>query len=597
LNILSGFGGAAKNLTIRFLADTARATQAIDRLLNKIRQAMIMSSGLSSASVSRMAMAGGGGIFGRTFQGYALRPGGLPIVSGAGAKLPQEAGKAVKGMNTALSRTVLGATRAKTAFSALGGVLQAIPGWAKGAIVGLFLFREAFKHGMMVESAKMVMEVLTGSETRASSLVTAARKYSIRTLFKPEEVLGATTTAIQRGIDPYKKGAYGLAKNKTAMDIFSGLGSMINPLTGKVLGVNRMAEAILRGDYRLLRPVRGIINPAYEAAQKSGYKVGTPGFNIKFIEELGKIPQIMELAKRQSETIQGLWSTISGLWQEFWMDFTGAEKDRGVLTFWSQIRDIMLEVRNAILPAYEKLQPFLTEIGAMVGSVIRFLYTTLKTVFTVIKPILGPTLAILRTFTQVLIFIFQNLTKGLEMATWLINKIFKFLGINSIMNKLSEFITGLQMYIQFWGIYIDYVFEKLRNNIDKLFEKLEKLKPFLKLLGHTFSGDLTAYISTEIAEKTGINKLDKVVQDWFDKRLQEAKDVFKEDWKAYLEEREEQKWGTGQKEDSALLQNLRSLTNVVDKLNRKLDEEKVEIQKRKKRDKDITGNPEPEGSW
>lgn|GEM_PF-4527363 len=443
---------------------------------------------------------------------------GKPSTSGAGGaskttKVLKDADNATQGLNNTLRRTIFGATRAKTAFSALGGILQAIPTWAKAGVAGLFLFREAFKHGMMVESSKIIMETLTGSMSLASDLITQARKYSVRTLFNPEEVLGATTTAIQRGINPYKRGAYGLRKDQNAMDIFAGLGSMTNPLTGQVLGVNRMTEAILRGDYRLLRPVRGIIDPAYNKAKASGYQVGTPGFNVKFIEELGKIPAIMELAKRQSESIQGLWSTISGLWQEFWMDFTGAQHQEGVVTFWSQIRDIMLDIRANLLPAYEKMQPVIMEFGHAVGSVIKLIYTVGKqllpalafggllklapillkvgiAVFKMIpifrilklvvlsqflKPFMPLLLQVAGVLNQIGIFINNTLIRAFQFLAKIADsflKIFFGSSIDKSMKKLSEFITGLQIYIQFWGIYIDAVFDKLEKRIDKFFKSI-----------------------------------------------------------------------------------------------------------------------------
>jgi hypothetical protein len=426
------------------------------------------------------------------------------------------------GLSDIIKKTGFGALRAKNAFGLLGGVLQKIPGWAKAAVAAFFGLREAFKHGMLVEGSKIIFETLTGSMERASKLITGSRRYSVLTPFTPEEVLGATTTSIQYGIKPFEKGGYGLAPGKTAMDIFAGLGSMINPLTGAALGINRMATAVLRGDYRLLRPVRGIVNPAYEAAKATGYKVGTPEFNEKFINELGKIPAIMQLAERHSTSVKGLWSTISGMWEEFWMDFTGAGEQRGVLTFWSQIRDILLDIRDSILPAYEKIQPAITEFGARVGSVLKMVYNIAKeilpalalsgivkfvkilrgakaflpglggsllTIFKFayklfpvfrilkllvisefIKPFIPLLMQVARILNQVGIFVSTTLTRAFQFLVKVVEafaRIFFGTRIEDMTSKLNEFVTGLQMFVQWWGVYVDLIFSKLEARINK----------------------------------------------------------------------------------------------------------------------------------
>lgn len=639
MNVISGLGSAARQLVVKFVSDTAKATRDADAYFARIKRGVISVGGRGTVSRMTESQLYGAGLV----PGYGPWLGNIPggITGGGGAgkppispKIAKDASNAFSGLNNTLRRAIFGATRAKTAFSALGGVLQSIPTWAKAAVAGFFLFREAFKHGMMVESSKIIMETLTGSEQMASNLITQARKYSVRTLFKPEEVLGATTTSIQRGINPYKMGAYGLRKDQNAMDIFAGLGSMTNPLTGQILGVNRMAEAILRGDYRLLRPVRGIINPAYEKAKAtSGAQVGTPAFNVKFIEELGKIPAIMELAKRQSESIQGLWSTISGLWQEFWMDFTGAQQQKGVVTFWSQIRDILLDVRNNLLPAYEKMQPVIMEFGHAVGSVIKLIYTVGKEIlpalafgglmkllpilFSVgkavlswlpifkilrmvvisqfIKPFMPLLLQIAGILNQIGIFINNTLIRAFQFLAKVADsfmRIFFGSSIDKMMKKLSEFITGLQMYIQFWGIYIDYVFEKLELRIDKavfalkrFFEGLKEIYDRYKKFGF-IQGFLAPKGAADLAEQTDAQKKEAIDR---------IKNLNSSDLKNILgssgsidkwKEREKQGIVPADKTEYLMMLEgysdaLKNNTEAVNKLNKKLDEEKVKINKSK----------------
>lgn len=639
-------GSAAKQLVVKFVSDTAKGARDADAYFARIKRGMAsVSGGMGRGGVSRMTESQ---LFGAGLvPGYAPWLGNMPgsaAETSKAAKAMDKVTKSSKGLSAAgnglsntLRRTIFGVIRAKTAFSALGGILQAIPTWAKAGVAGLFLFREAFKHGMMVESSKIIMETLTGNEAMASDLIKKARKYSVWTMFKPEEVLGATTTAIQRGINPYKMGAYGLAKDKNAMDIFAGLGSMTNPLTGQVLGVNRMAEAILRGDYRLLRPVRGIINPAYEKAKAtSGGNVGTPAFNVKFIEELGKIPAIMELAKRQSESVQGLWSTISGLWQEFWMDFTGAQHQKGVVTFWSQIRDILKDVRDNLLPAYEKMQPVITEFGHAVGSVIKLIYTVGKEIlpalafgrlmkllpilFTVgkaifgwlpifrilrmlvlsqfIKPLMPLLLQVVGVLNQIGIFINNTLIRAFQFLAKVANafmRIFFGSSLDKLMNKLSEFITGMQMYIQFWGIYIDYVFAKLELRIDKATFAIKNFFRYLKEIFDRYSklGLIQGFLSTpgsQYLEKETPEQKKKAIEQIKKMSPAELKNLITPNQSLQSTEiwKERTKQGIIPKDETEYMMMLEGFSDTIKKntevnnlLLKKLNEEKVGITKSK----------------
>jgi hypothetical protein len=69
------------------------------------------------------------------------------------------------------------------------------------------------------------------------------------------------------------------------------------------------------------------------------------------------------------------------------------------------------------------------------------------------------------------------------------------------MKKLSEFITGMQIYIQFWGIYIDYIFDKLEKRIDKFFKSINLTgNPAIRKLINLFVPD-----KDKISEPVGVN--------------------------------------------------------------------------------------------
>lgn len=613
MNVISGLGGAAKSLVVRFLADTAKGTRDVNTYFANIRRQAASVGGLG---IGRRGVAGMGGqaLFrGGMLYGYGpwMRGGGGMLfdkTARAGKEtarvLDEAAGtssalsKAGKGLNNTLRRTVLSVGRTGTAFTALGGILQAIPGWAKVAIIALLGLRQIFKFGNVIEQAKMVMESIYGSENRALKTVAGMREFSRKTQFLPEAIVGGTTMLIKYGVDPFKKGAFGLAKDKHAMDIMAGLAAMPG-MEGQPIGLSRAINAAIAGrDIRPLKALGPEVLAAYTKARKAGIS-GSPEYIKVMMTELAKIPRIMALAEAQLNTMTGMWSTIKGYVEEIFMDISGAEQQRGVLTFWSQIKSILIEVRGVGEQLITKLKPFFIEFGAMLGSIIKYMYTSVKYFFNLIRPLLPPILAILRIFNQLIIFVAQTLTKALELFMKIVNRFYKAFGIDKLMNKLEEFIVGLQMYIQFWGIYIDYAFEKIIKNIDKLFEKLKALKPFMELLGNAVTGNLGAYVGEKISEKTGIGKIDTAIQRSFDRNIKEPMiEAIKEGWNNFLERQKAAAgWGEDQKLFPALIDNLKKTNRFLDNLNRKMSEERGEAQKSGNKGLDMVNPTKAAPQW
>jgi hypothetical protein len=449
VNILGGGfgGGSTKNLIFRFTADTARASRAIDNLILKIRKAQGM--GGPATSKDPAIRAGFRGIFGRMEYGILDR-----ITQKFG--LMGEAGEA------ALSGIAMKASIAGAAIMVLG-----------------FALNKVFHYGNLVEGALIQMELLTGSAKKAQYEMKEAMRYSLITPYRPAEVLGATATSLQYGIDPFKKGAYGLGKNRNAMEIFGGLGSF-RDLRGNMLGVERMTTAVLRGDYRLLRPVRGIVGGAYDKAKATGFKVGTQGFNEKFIEELGKVPAIMNAAKKNSESMAGLWSTISGFGQEFWVAISGAGEEAGVLTFWSQIRSILKDIRDAGIEFMDYIRVGLVEFGANVGAGFKFIWDTLKEVWRLVSPFLIPAFKVMwqisRAIGSTFVFLLQTVVRIFRFVADLVsvwgNFFDKIFGTTSILSNVvsafTEFVTGLQIMFQFASIFIDWVLDAIIKGVEEI---------------------------------------------------------------------------------------------------------------------------------
>lgn len=389
MNLLSGFGsGVTKSLVIRFIADTARASRKIDMLMNKIQR------GTSRTATQKMGFLEG--LLRKTTSGFNEMG---------------EAGEA------AFSKI------AKKATVVLG-ILVAFG----------YSMRQTFKFGTLVENSLVALEVLQGSTARAQKTMKDAMRFSLLTPFTPSEVFSATQAAAQYNIDLYKKGAYGLKGNQNVAQILAGMGSFVD-LSGNKIGMARAAHAVMRGDYRLLRQYRGLVSPAFETAKQAG-KVGTPQFTQKFIEELGKIPQIMEMAKKQSETVSGLWSTISGTFEEFWMKFSGAGEEKGVITFWSRIRETLLDIRGFMLNLIDYIGPGLTEIGSVFGSAIKEIWFFLKAIFNLAKPLLKVLWAGFRMFVVVLEWIFNAVSKILDFFGSIFSK------IGDVINALFDLEQG-----------------------------------------------------------------------------------------------------------------------------------------------------------
>jgi hypothetical protein len=238
----------------------------------------------------------------------------------------------------------------------------------------------------------------------------------------------------------------------------------------------------MKGDYRLLRPVRGIVNPAYQKALATGYKTGTPGFNRTFVEELGKIPAIMNLAEKQSETVAGLWSTIAGFADILWSDLSGASEDPGILTFWVQLKDILRSVRDTGWEIMDYLHPFLVELGASIGFAFKYIWDMLQNIWKVLGPVLIPAGKIFVQIARILMTLFINFGKIIIKIGGLIADVFMTIGkhigsmkfIEKLVYEITEFVTGLQMTFQMFSEVLDDIFGGIIKKLDAFMNWLDK---------------------------------------------------------------------------------------------------------------------------
>lgn len=481
-----------KSVKIKFITDLSKAMRDIDRLEKRMDRVnakglkahvkSMMPEGAKTLSVADKK--GIGAEVAKTF---------VPGIVKAGNKLG-----AAFGSLTGTSGLL------RTAFTGLNPAIIA----AIAALYGfIHAMKQTFHFGNLVEGAKVQLTQFLGSERAAIRDIKAAREFSLKTAFGPAETFGAAASARQFGIDPFATNKYGLKNGKTAMDIIAGLGSFRNPMTGEKIGLNRAAYAVAGGDTRLLRPFGADVRAAYETAKGAG-PLRSAAFVSKFIEELGKLPKVLNMAEAYEKTMEGRWSTIAGYAEEFWMALSGASEETGVTTFWSQIEDILLDIRNSGYELTKYILPYVTEYGTYIGAWIKYIWDYLKEIWHLVGPVLIPVLKIIVQLWRVVaewvktaFHISISLLKVFVQLVLLPSKLLNILTgasekVKAIIDKLAEFVVGLKVTFQLFGIFIDSVVKKIINAIDALINKIKGNKDLVALLkglgtlGLSNSGDM-----------------------------------------------------------------------------------------------------------
>ena len=446
----------SKDLKFRFISDISKAVRDIDKLEKRLDK---LNSKAAKGATGEGAAKGGG--FMRSMMGGASGSSAMTQAVGMFGALTNSTSLLVAGFG-GLNPAVVAATAAFYGF--------------------IHAMKKTFEFGNLVEGSKIQLTQFLGTEKAAIKDITGARKFSLLTPFGPAEVLGATASARQFGIDPFGKNKYGLKGDKTAMDIIGGLASFRNPMTGKSIGMGRAAYAVAGGDTRLLRPFGSDVRAAYETAKGAG-PLRSQAFTSKFIEELGKLPKVLNMAEAQSESMLGMWSTIAGFAEEFWMALSGAAEETGVTTFWSQMKDIVRDVRDTGLEIMTYIMPYVTEFGAFLGAVFKFVWDMLKEVWHLLGPVLIPVFKILVQLGRMMMETFKIIFKifvGLaKILVEIVKAPFRLLEVltggalkvEAIINKMMEFVTGMQVTFQLLRIFIDAIVEKIISGIDRLIAK------------------------------------------------------------------------------------------------------------------------------
>ena len=433
----------SKSLVLRFVSDINKASRDIDRLTAKIDK-LNMKSG---------AKPSGTGGFG----------GGIPGVGNLSA-----------GFNN-LSSSTLGVV---TKFGLLGAALLSVIAIVKHVVGQIAHF------GNIIEQSRIVLKSIYGSDRKAVETIRGMREFSRKTHHTPEEVVGATTMLAKYGLDPFKKGTHGLAPDKHVMNLMSGLAAMPG-MGGKTIGLDRAINAAIAGrDVRPLKALGPEAIAAYEKARQAGIS-GTPEYVRVMIEELAKVPKIMALANEQADTMATMWSTITGYAEEFWMDLTGAGEETGVVTLWSQLKEILKDIRDGGERFIIYIGPYVTELGTYLGAVLKYVWGLFKLIWDIVGPVLVPAFKIIIQLFRIVWEIGKGfMTTFIQLGKILVEIVslpFKMLnailgiksGIEWIVSGLMKIVLGLQITFMFVQIFMEGLVKKISSVVNGIIDGIK----------------------------------------------------------------------------------------------------------------------------
>lgn len=507
MNVLGG--GGRKKLVVDFVTNTAKAVRDVEKLTKSIQHFGEVSKVASSGGKGKSA-SGAASLF-DWISSPALKNAtntNIPYFSQGilGQSVPFTFLKSNAALDGAMKEISEGmritgglVTASLTKFSvAIAIAIAAVAAFG-------FVIHKTVEQGKFLERSITQLEVLYhGDKNKARDTMKKVNRYALLTPFTPTDVMGAAVVSSEWKVDMFKKGAYGLKPDQDAAKIFAGVGSFTDT-DGNDIGMTRAAQALLRGDYRMLKNVRGVVDPAWQKAKTVG-QVGTAKFNEKFIEELGKVPEIMNMAEARSRTVAGLWSDIAGFSEKFRQDFSGAGEADGIITFWSQLREMLKDIKDAGLWVSDNIAPMLTNFGASLMGIFKVVWDLIVGIWKSIQPLILPALRLISSWLHLIFEVVKGILSTVgkflkfvgEAVGGLVQIISHFTGVFSlvevILKAIADTATFTQLLFFDWGIWfdamilkikslvteagkwIDAFFDKLNNATDKFLESHPMLK-------------------------------------------------------------------------------------------------------------------------
>lgn len=440
-----------KSLTIKFVSDTAKAEQAVDRLQAKINKMSGKGSSIGGGSPAASvlgqknetikSMIKDTGMLGDAADGVLGRIGGL--------------GSSLLGLNPA-------------GMAAAAGLAAVTAGIAK-----------TINSGVQAEDAITKLTVLLGNnKIEALKSYQQAVKFANETPFDPADVVPAVVTAAQYGKDAFKK-EWGRDGKKSLAVLIGDMASF----SGQ--SMEEASTALFRGDVQLLDKYGKAGRDAYNNATKAG-AIGSDAFRAAFIKNMSEVQLWEGMAEKKSKTISGMWSTIVGNFNTAFLYLSGAAEGDQTLTFWGQLRGIVADITSGSDSLLESLRPYLIEFGAYVGAGLSAVWDVLKSIYTVMKPALFAVGLVLKglffytiTFTtkvfqiigwvaRQVAFVSDTVQGWISGAQWIVN------ASKGFVEWVENVTLKIQMVLAFIGLWWDGFWESARRTFQNLPEIISK---------------------------------------------------------------------------------------------------------------------------
>lgn len=381
--------------------------------------------------------------------------------------------------------------------------------------VGIKLIIAGFKKmldvGLKVEQTFLKMQIMLGSEKGAVKMIKQAKVYSAKTPYSAQMVGAGAAKMTGYGIKgPFEKGAGGLEKDVHAMQVAAGMALA----GGKDL--NHAISALMRGEVALLDEYTHA-RVKYNQMIKEGYKLGTEGFRVEFLRRVSQIPEYIKAAKIHSESVAGLWSTISSSTEDMWVAMTGAGRESAeIFNFWNAIRRILKEWAKSSVEFAAAVEPLMRELGAMIGMILEAIWNLGQALMAIFKPLimlvggaLYGALWLIARVVNIIAWSIITLAKGIKIFAnfvWSIfGKLFKWidekLGLSTkfsaMLDWIGKVIVSIQMAFAFLGVFLEkplaavkLLFTKIKElfawistKLDELFGKGSRLKALFDIGG------------------------------------------------------------------------------------------------------------------
>lgn len=429
----------SKDLLVRFMVDTSQASKGIDDLRNKVNDA-------NKGKDAPGAKAGGGG-------------GG--------------------GFFSNIKKSIQDASKEGGFFTSQLGKMALETG---GVVAGFFAIKyamgEVMKAGQFTENAISKMSVVMGNNDKyAREVYRKAESKSMKLGFNTEDVVSASL-AVQKAMgstgDAFQKNAYGLKK-----DVISVMSDMA-AYSGQSL--TETSSMVMKGDQRLMRVYGKAGRDAFKEALAAGDR-GSKAFTTVLLQNLEKVTKWQGMAEKQANTMTGMFTRIGNSAGQIWDAISGAAADTGIVTLWSQLKDIVRDIADGLLEFIEFSGPMFQEFGAALGAIFsavwavvkglaQFLWPVIKVViklleygFSIIKEVFGfLAMVIQKIFSFVMMIadklgvfkIFETLIEWIEFMILKIKMIFVFVRVifNAMMDAILAFFSGALMdaFYKIWDV-------------------------------------------------------------------------------------------------------------------------------------------------